>query len=59
MYSTRHGTRTQMKMLREVQNERFTFEIESESAVVVSTLERWKYPGVSIPISEDLKLSSL
>jgi hypothetical protein len=37
-------TRTQMKMLREVQNERFTFEIDSENALVghgsTSTLER-------------------
>jgi hypothetical protein len=33
-------TRTQMQMLRGVQNERFTFEVDSESAIVVSTLER-------------------
>jgi hypothetical protein len=31
--------RTQMKMLHGVQNERFTFEIESENALVGSALE--------------------
>ncbi len=33
-------TRTQMKILRGVQNEMFTFEIDSENALVGSTLER-------------------
>ncbi len=33
-------TRTQMKMLRGVQNERFTFEIDTEKALVGCTLER-------------------
>ena len=33
-------SRTQMKMLRGVQNERFTFEIDAENALVGSTLER-------------------
>ncbi len=31
-------TRTQMKMLHNVQNERFAFDIDSESAIVVTTL---------------------
>ncbi len=50
-----------MKMLCEVQklqNERFAFEIDSENALVGITLERWKYLGISVPILEDLKLSS-
>jgi len=43
-------------MLRKWENEMFTFEIDSEAALVGSTLERWRYPLISVPISEDLKL---
>ncbi len=35
-------TRTQMITLRGVQNERFTFEIDTEKALVGCTLERWR-----------------
>jgi hypothetical protein len=38
-WSTPSRTRTQMKMLRGVQNERFTFEIDTEKALVGCTLE--------------------
>ncbi len=33
----------------------FTFEIDSESAVVGCTLERWRGALFSVPTSEDLK----
>ncbi len=46
-----------MKMLCRVQNEMFTFEIDSEIALVDCTLERWGYPLFSVPVSEDLKLN--
>ncbi len=47
--------RSQMKMLFFVQNEMFTFEIDSEHALVGSTLERLEVGVFSVPISEDLK----
>ena len=44
-------------MLRRVQNEMFTFKIDSETALVGSTLERWRGTLFSVPTSEDLKWS--
>jgi hypothetical protein len=38
-----------------VQNEMFTFEIDSEHALVGCTLERFEVCVFSVPISEDLK----
>jgi hypothetical protein len=41
-------------MLRQVQNEMFIFEIDSENALVNCTLERLRSTLFSIPTSEDL-----
>ena len=45
---------SQLKMLHEMQNERFTFEIESETALVDSTLERSRLFVFNTPISDDI-----
>ena len=42
-------------MLRRVQNEMFTFKIDTETALVGCTLERWRGTLFSVLTSEDLK----